>query len=258
MSNDFLEPRRRGRAALIVAGGVALLLIAISATAAVTARAVGRTDVPAGAGAAAEASVSPARDGGPEADGESAGTGEDEQSTSAASAPLRLPRGRMVISNVEVGYPHTKAGAVAAAVEYTAQMGTLDPDRAAAIGRLIADDSIAEAPDRFAKSRLDMRRALGLTTSGPVPPGASFELSPAAYQLRDASADSVTVLLLIYFVTTTPQAGTVNRVVVFGNRMHWNGLDWKFAEPPDGDYAALRVRPGTGDAEAVGWREWRR
>lgn len=184
-------------------------------------------------------------------------------STSTASEPaaapmgvkLRLVRGRSVINGLSVQYPHTRVGAVSAAVEYVTAMATLDPDREAAVGRLIADDSWALAPQEFAASAIGSRRAAGLSGTEAVPPGASIQVTPIQYQVRNATPDNVTVLLLGYFVTTTPQAGTVSRTILMPVRMHWNGLDWKMLRPGDRDpqYGELMVSLGTAKAATLGW-----
>lgn len=117
---------------------------------------------------------------------------------------LQLVSGRRRVSGVAIGYPHSVAGAVSAAVEIWSQAGaTLNPDRAAAIGRLVADASWTDAPDEFAAGPKNTRRSLGLPASGDPGPGASISVEASAYQLRNKTSDRVTVLLLGYLNTTS-------------------------------------------------------
>jgi hypothetical protein len=166
-------------------------------------------------------------------------------------------RGRTEILGVSVGYPHTSAGAVSAAIEYATAVVSLDPDRQAAVGRLVADSSWALAGQQFATGAIATRRSIGLSGTGDAPAGASIEVTPVSYQLRDVSADRVNVLLLSYWVTTTPQAGTLSRTILENLPMRWDGLDWKVLKSTaaaDTQYRSLLAGPGTAKAAGLGWQ----
>jgi hypothetical protein len=168
--------------------------------------------------------------------------------------PLKLVPGGQRISGVQVGFPHTRAGAVSAAVEYWSQVAsTLDPDRAATLGRLITDDSWTAAAAVFASGATDARRALSLPTTGDTVEGASITVESEAYQLRDVSADRITVLLLGYVTTVSPSEGDRTQIEVHSADMHWSGQDWKIERAPDTDYSELTEQPGTAAAVAAGW-----
>lgn len=176
----------------------------------------------------------------------------------STAAPLRLVPGAKTVDGVAVQYPHSTVGAVSAAIEYWAQLGsTLDPDRARKIGARIAVRSWRNAGDDLAQGPVNTRRQLGLPAIGPVPPGASISLGPVAYQLRDAQPDSVTVLVLAYLVTTTPVVGPQSRLGVFPAPLRWDSGDWRLDVDQTGaDYRSLQVAPGSPAAAAAGWLEY--
>jgi hypothetical protein len=173
---------------------------------------------------------------------------------------LTLVRGSRLVEGISVGYPHTLAGAVSAAVEYTAQAGsTLEPGRGVVIGRVAVDPSWSNFAAEFAEGRKQTRTSMGLPPDGPLPADTGMAVSPVAYQVRDGSDDRVTVLLLGYLTTTSQQAGVQTRIGVFPLLMRWAGGDWKAAQrDDDNDYAHLRLEPGTPAATAAGWQELRR
>ncbi|GAB1690742.1 hypothetical protein KRM28CT15_25450 [Krasilnikovia sp. M28-CT-15] len=172
------------------------------------------------------------------------------------ASPLRLAQGARRVNGVAVGYPHTQVGAVSAAVEYAAQVGsTLDPTRAIQIGTAVTDPVSGRRPAEFAEGPADSRRRLGLPVAGPVPAGASMTLGPVSYQIRDADADHVNVLLLGYLTVMTPAKGMRNLVGVFPVPLVWSGGDWKMVRRASDapDYAELRFAPGSAQAVAAGW-----
>ncbi len=176
------------------------------------------------------------------------------------TGPLQLIQGDKLINGVSVGYPHSMIGAVSAAVEYWRQIGsTLDPDRAAAVGRLIADPSWSAAPQQLAVGPISARKALGLAVDGPVPAGASVILAPVEYQLRSTSADNVQVLLLATYTTSSPSQEPQTRMGVYPLQLHWAASgDWKIPAPSGSDttdYSSLVAEPGSVQASAYGWQE---
>jgi hypothetical protein len=174
----------------------------------------------------------------------------------ALAGPVRVVQGSQVINGVELGFPHTTAGAVSAADADMTEVGsTLDPDRAAAVMRMIADPAFTGGPQQAAAGAASDRTAIGLPGGGPVPAGASQEVTPAAYQVRDIGAGRVTVLLLSDLITTAPGQGTVTSIAVFPLRMHWAQGDWKMLPFAAGDYSGLIAEPGSPQAAQLGWQE---
>jgi hypothetical protein len=172
--------------------------------------------------------------------------------------PLRLVPGDKTVDGVRVGYPRSTVGAVSAAIEYWTQLGsTLDPDRARRIGGRVAARSWKDAADELAQGPVNTRRQLSLPTKGALPAGASISLGPVAYQVRDAKATSMTVLVLAYLITTTPTDGTVSRLGVFPAPMRWDDDDWRLAaDERHTDYRRLQTTPGSAEAAAAGWLEF--
>jgi hypothetical protein len=181
--------------------------------------------------------------------------------TSPSDAPsataLTVVQGSDLVNGLYVGFPHSLTGAVSAAAEYWTQIGsTLDPDRTATIARLAADPSWSDAATQLAEGPINTRQALGLTTSGAVPTGASVELEPVEYQVRNVAANSVTVLLLADYTTTTPSSGSTTHVGVFPLQLAWTTGDWKIEKPTDNtDYSGLAATPGSAQASADGWAQ---
>ncbi|MEV6527120.1 hypothetical protein AB0M43_34840 [Longispora sp. NPDC051575] len=175
------------------------------------------------------------------------------------TGPMKRIKGERTVEGISVGYPHSTAGAVSAAAEYMAQIGsTLDPERAKTIARVVADPSFAGAVDYFAKGPVNTRTSLGLPAEGPLPAGASVVLGPAAYQLRNLAEDSAVVLLLGFHTASTPDGGVKPKVGVYPLEMHWDGSDWKILQPKialQNDYSSLAAQPGTSEAAAKGWLE---
>ena len=133
---------------------------------------------------------------------------------------------------------------------------TLDPDRASAVLQLTADPSYPSGPQDFAQGTISERKQLGLPATGQLPSGASVVLDPVEYQVRDVTADQVTVLLLADDVLTLPGQGTQTRVGVYPLRMHWAEDDWKILQPDTRtSYSQLGAVPGTAQAAADGWQE---
>jgi len=171
--------------------------------------------------------------------------------------PLKLVQGSELVNGVSVGYPHSTAGAVSAAVEYMRQIGsTLDPDRAAAVGRLVADPSWPDAPQQLAQGPTATRKQLGLPASGQLPSTASVVLAPVEYQVTSASGNSADVLLLASYTTSSPGQGIATRMGVFPVDVHWSAGDWKVLAPTGNtDYTSLSAQPDSPDASAKGWQE---
>ena len=177
-------------------------------------------------------------------------------STARVGPVVQMVPGRRRANGVAVGYPHSVAGAVSAANEYSIQLGsTLDPERAAAIAAAIVDPATGLSVAFLAQGPVNSRRSLGLPLSGPVLVGASMSHGPVSYQIRDAERDHVLVLLLGYLSTITPAQGLRNRIGVFPIPMVWSLGDWKIGPRADEapDYAELRFAPGSAEAVAAGW-----
>lgn len=240
--NDFLQPTVRRRVWVVIAvmaAVVAIVLVGVLLT---------------------QAGDNPERRGEPTPSASAGSTGPTPAATGSTNTEsLQLVPGRQRVSGVSVGYPHSVAGAVSAAVEIWSQVGsTLDPDRAAAVGRLVADPSWTDAPDDFAEGPKNTRRSLSLPASGDVGPGASIGVEAAEYQLRSKSSERVTVLLLGYLTTNSPSKGSQTKIGVFPAYLHWSGGDWKIEKGTGTDFGDLAEQPGTAAAASAGWLEFKR
>src|SRR5579875_2847899 len=161
------------------------------------------------------------------------------------TVPLRLAPGTHPAGGLDLGYPHSAAGAVSAAVEFVTELGsTLDPDRAAAVARLTADPSWPGAPQAAARGVAGTRRRLGLPASGPLPPGTAVSLVPAMYQLRDETPAHVTVLLLFDYTAMVPR-GISEHLGATAATLHWTSAGWKLLAPAGPDASGLIATPGT-------------
>jgi hypothetical protein len=179
----------------------------------------------------------------------------DRTRDAAMTGPVQLVQGQQLINGVYLGYPHSTTGAVSAAVEFLATIGsTLDPDRAAAVMRMTADPTYSGAPGQAAEGAINDRKSLGLPASGPVPAGASLETEPIEYQVRGVTTSRVTVLLLCDFVAAMPGGGTQTTIGVFPVRLHWTENDWSILPPKTTSYADLTAEPGSPRAAQLGWQ----
>jgi hypothetical protein len=176
-------------------------------------------------------------------------------SQAALTGPLQVVQGRQFINGVYLGFPHSTVGAVSAADEFlTLIASTLDPDRAAAVMRMVADPGYVSGPQQAAEGAANDRRDLGFPASGPLPENLSLQTEPVEYQVRDVTADRVTVLLLCDFIATVPGQGTQTRIGVFPLPMHWTSGDWKILPPVTTDYSSLSAEPDSPQAAASGWK----
>ncbi|GAB3259679.1 hypothetical protein [Kineosporia babensis] len=248
--NTFLQPRRRTGIWLAAALGLVLVTAGVLAgmtlaTRTPTTPAAASLANPAGTPSGDETSIPQQR---PTAPG-----------VTAVRGDLKLVTGRELVNGVAVRYPRTPAGAVSAGAEFLAQMGTFDPDRKAAVGRVIAEKAWANAADEFAQGAQSSRKHYGLPPTGPLPSGSSLAVSPQQYQIQPSTVPGeVTVLFLSYLVVTTQEAGTTSSVIVQPAALHWENGDWKLARDEDNDQAAnneLLATPFSQKAISLGWRD---
>lgn len=177
-------------------------------------------------------------------------------STPAFTGPVQVVAGTQEVNGVQLGFPHSTAGAVSAADWAVAEtISTLDPDRAAAVMRMIAAPSWPDAAQQAAEGVVNDRQGLGLPTAGPVPAGASLQTEPVEYQVRDVRPDGVLVLLLSDFITTVPAQGTATRIAVFPVQMAWSAGDWRVAAVGGSSYVGLAAEPDSPQSAAEGWQE---
>jgi hypothetical protein len=170
------------------------------------------------------------------------------------STPLRLVAGTQPVNGLDLSYPHSAVGAVSAAVGFVTELdSTLDPDRAAAVARLVADPSYPAAPGAAAQGVTATRRRFGLPVAGPLPPGTAVSLVPTMFQLRDVTQDQVTVLLLFNYTAMVPR-GISERLGAMAAAMHWTPAGWKLLQPGAPDTSGLIATPGTAAAAAQGWK----
>ena len=248
MANPFLAPKRRRIFPRLLAAVVALLA-AVAVGVAVESQLGPR---------APKTYAPPAAIPLPGATASATPTESASPSTSPVlSGALQLVEGTELVNGVRLGYPHSTVGAVSAGVEYMRQIGsTLDPDRAAAVGRLVADSSWSDAPQQLAQGPTATRKELGLPATGQLPTNASVVLSPVEYQVRSATADDTKVLLLATYTTSSPGQGISTRMGVYPLDMHWSAGDWHILAPTDTtDYSNLTAQPESPDASAKGWQE---
>ncbi|HEV2347554.1 MAG TPA: hypothetical protein VGS97_25915 [Actinocrinis sp.] len=173
------------------------------------------------------------------------------------SGTVTLVQGARLANGIEVGYPHTTVGAISAAAQYLdAVASTLDPDCAASVMRLAGDPANTALPTNLADSTVKLRADLHLPTSGRLAPPTAFQTTAQMYQLRDASADHVLVLLLTLSTFINDRGGMAQTTGVFPVRMHWSGGDWKLAAigGADQDYSGLAATPDTQTAVSRGWQ----
>lgn len=187
----------------------------------------------------------------------SASTTASASANAAGIGPITVLTGRELVNGLYLGYPHTLQGAVSAADQFMTQyLSTLDPDRGAAIARLAADSNFANAPATLAASIQTERQGLGIAATGQVPANYALATTPVEYQLRDASPDTATVLLLADVTSSTPASGTATNIAVLTVAVHWDGADWKLLTPPDGDpYLHLAAQPDSAQAAQNGWAD---
>lgn len=240
MSNGFLVAPRPARARVLLAVGTAVLVLVVV----VVLRGAGTHRAQATPQPAVPNAAVPATGGSP------------TPAPASSAVPVHLVEGARRVNGVAVGYPHTQAGAVSAAVEYASQLdSTLDPDHAVAIGEAIADQADGVTPASFRQGPINSRTRLGLPTTGPVLTGASMNLGPVSYQIREVAHNRITVLLLGYMTVITPALGMRNGVAVIPCPLAWAAGDWKLRQRSDSDpdYAELRYPPGSAQAVAAGW-----
>lgn len=173
------------------------------------------------------------------------------------SGAVTLVQGAQLTNGIEIGYPHTLIGAISAASEYLdAVASTLDPDYAASLMRTAGDPAEQTLPSSIAAGTVNLRADLRLPTSGPLQPPTAFTTIAEMYQLRDAAADNVLVLLLTDSTFTNPGGGIAQTTGVFPVHMHWTGGDWRFAAIGrlGEDYSGLTATPDTQSATGKGWQ----
>jgi hypothetical protein len=153
------------------------------------------------------------------------GGGEDDE-----AAVKDGPGATRIVAGVPVGYRHSEAGAVQAALAYQAAIGRLaHPDEpAAAVIDAIAAPSDRQAITDSLKPGLELVQK-SIATDGFIRSGS------VGYQLklyRDETADVLIwgVSVLKPTGSTAPQSGWTTTTL----RLKWSEGDWKLAGPPEG------------------------
>ncbi|MEY9932567.1 hypothetical protein ABH926_007218 [Catenulispora sp. GP43] len=173
------------------------------------------------------------------------------------SDPLRVVPGARTADGIQVGFPHTTAGAVSAASEYVdAAASTLDPDYAASVMRVAGDPGNTALPANLAASIVKLRAELQLRSDGPLDPPTTFQTTAQMYQLRNIAPDDVLVLLLTDSTFINSRGGMARTTGVFPVQMRWIAGDWKIGAIGRGgqDYSALAATPDTQAAVNQGWQ----
>jgi hypothetical protein len=172
------------------------------------------------------------------------------------SGPLSVVRGARTADGIQVGFPHTTAGAVSAASEYVdAAASTLDPDYAASVMRVAGDPRNADLPSNLAASIVKLRGELQLGPAGAPDPSVTFQTTAQMYQLRNVAVDDVLVLLLTDSTFINSRGGTGQTTGVFPVQMRWTAGDWKIGAigRTGQDYSGLAATPDTQAASDRGW-----
>ena len=169
------------------------------------------------------------------------------------SGAVTLVGGARSADGIAVGYPHTMVGAISAASTYLdAAASTLDPDYAASVMRVAGANTAL--PADLATSTVTLRGDLQLPTTGPLASPIAFQTVSEMYQLRDATADHVLVLLLTESTFVNARGGMAQTAGVFPAGMQWADGDWKLASVGGGaSYASLTATPFTQAAAGQGW-----
>lgn len=163
---------------------------------------------------------------------------------------LVLPAPARTASNgVPLGFPHTTAGAVSAAVRWHPLLVPGQEARQLDVFQTVA------TPSFYATHGPEMREGYRLSTA---PPGRWYTFTPLAHKVISASADEVDVA--IFYTAQRGEAGEAEKTVYLleGPRLVWTGEDWRldgfFDIPED-----LR-NPQSNDPRAIddaGWKEYR-
>lgn len=172
------------------------------------------------------------------------------------SGPLAVVPGARTADGIQVGFPHTTAGAVSAASEYVdAAASTLDPDYAASVMRVAGDPSNTALPANLAASTVKLRGDLQLPSDGPLDPPVTFQTTAQMYQLRNVAPDEVLVLLLTGSTFVNSHGAMAQTTGVFPVQMHWAAGDWKIQAigRTGQDYSGLMATPDTQAAVNHGW-----
>jgi hypothetical protein len=154
-----------------------------------------------------------------------------------------VPGARDVRAGVPVGYAHTRAGAVAAAVNYGAALGGVGPEPAraepivAAVAAPLGREALLERIR--ADARIVARRLPGRRVTVTVEPVAHqvVAFDPASTMIEVASKGTTTI---------SPGGNPVAQCFLYQVELAWTSRDWKVT-------ALYRLRPPTGDCVPVGY-----
>jgi hypothetical protein len=206
-------PRRPRPRAPFIAVGFVLLLLAVIAI------------VNRGHGSAAK----------PAAASSSAATGAPSV---AVTAPYSAGQPTSTAGGVPVGYPHTTAGAEAAAANYVVAFNSADMVYSWARNRLvnaIADPAIASSlQGQFDAAYAQIDTTYGLSSSGAAPSGQTFveRAAPVGVSLVSTSGNTATVS--VWAVTLAGLAGANSQHAVSEDwvtvtvTLNWTHGDWKW------------------------------
>jgi hypothetical protein len=167
----------------------------------------------------------------------------------ARQAPSVLPSPTRILEGVSLGFPHTIAGAEAAAAHYLLEleraMDTLDPRRTVAVASLLATSAEAQAIGTHAGS------VIGLESSDGAPARrVAISTDPISYSTQAAQ---VTVLEAWLYARTDQEAvWAIERVSLVWQQGDWRVAAIDGAAPSSNEsLAELHAQlefPGAGDA----------
>lgn len=175
------------------------------------------------------------------------------------NGPVTLIPGSKVINGVQVGFPHSTAGAISAAAAVMSEVFTLDPGHAAEVMRLTAEPSTSgSAAKEAAQGEQSFRTYLGAPATGPLPAGYSAHFVAVEYQVRDVTTDKVVVILLWQADLQRPSVAESLRLGAWSFVMRWEHRDWKIASPSfDPSPMNLTATPNSPKAASLGWKPLR-
>lgn len=159
-------------------------------------------------------------------------------SASPVTAPFNAGQANGSADGVPVGYPHTSAGAEAAAANYVVALNSAGMASRSARNRLvdaIADPAIASSlQSQFDAAYAQIDSNYGLSSSGAAPAGQTFveRTAPVGVSLVSDSGNSATVS--VWVVTLAGLAGTGSQHAVSEEwvtvtvTLNWTRGDWKW------------------------------
>lgn len=158
--------------------------------------------------------------------------------TGPVTAPYTAGQASDSADGVPVGYPHTTAGAEAAAANYVVAFNSADMAHASDRDRLvnaIADPAIASTlQGQFDAAYTQIDTTYGLTSAGNAPAGQTFVERAAPIGVTQVSYNGQSATVSVWVVTLAGLAGTNSQHAVSEDwatvtvTLSWTHGDWKW------------------------------